>query len=471
MEGGPGTAWRLPGAHASRHGAIERARPGAQAHRHGGRRCIFVLALVLLGAGLSAAARAGEPGPDTMRVRIETGAGTDLTNELYYQDAFLDTTFLGRQRVSTPEARYAGILVAAVEGTRGERRVVYQLRNELSLGDRIQRDGFTLNWRDDFAEGWRLALLPSIEWRHDQTFGRDEQEWRGAARGRLRRDLSEATTAELGLAGDVLRAGGPGSEFLLDRDAGRASLAFDHLGLLGDEWRLGYALAIRAFPDSTARDHLEHEWEGRWRHPFLDRGAIAFETGGHRRQTRKPARDSRDAFWDEAASLEGEVRVASRWGLRSRAEVEAMQYDRPDSTSFFDYTIVRGRLAVRYELEGRWSLGLGPRGEILSSRLAPGEGYHEIGGALEFERLGAGALWSLTPAAGWREYDHAPDVGVLLDLHSSFAFYELDGFVDQRLPERLSLRATTSLRYERHTDPSEDGASLYLSLELRWLAR
>ena len=61
-------------------------------------------------------------------------------------------------------------------------------------------------------------------------------------------------------------------------------------------------------------------------------------------------------------------------------------------------------------------------------------------------------------------------MSALLDLHSSFAFYELDGFVDQRLPGRLTVRAMTSLRYEKHTDPSEDAASLYLSLELRWLA-
>ena len=47
---------------------------------------------------------------------------------------------------------------------------------------------------------------------------------------------------------------------------------------------------------------------------------------------------------------------------------------------------------------------------------------------------------------------------------------ELDAFVDQPLLDRLRLRVLTSLRYEFHTDAAQDAGSIYLSMQLRWLA-
>jgi hypothetical protein len=329
-----------------------------------------------------------------------------------------------------------------------------------------------MSWHDDLAPGWRVALNPSFEWRHDRTFGRDQEELRGSGSGRLRRSFAEAaTTAELGIGGDFVRTSGLGSEFLLDRNAGRASIALDHLGLLGDEWRLLYGVATRVFPDSSLRDHLEHGWEGRWRHAFIAGHSLTLETSGVRRQTRRNANNSRDNFWDEFATLEGDWCTAARWALRLRLDGEALQYDLQDSTIFFDYQIARARLGLRYESERHWSLSAGPRGEVLASRLNPGEGYREIGGAVDFEVLGSRALWSVTPAGGWRAYAQAPDAGSSLSLHSSYAFYGLEAFVDQALLDRLRLRALTSLRYEFHTDPSQDAGSIYLSMQLRWSAR
>jgi hypothetical protein len=441
------------------------------ARRHARLASARLLCLVL--SLLPAAARgAAAPGPDTVGVRIEAGAGTDITNELYYEDAFIDTTFLGRQRVDTPETRYAGILYAAVQGTRGERRATYQLQNELSIGDKVQRDVLSMSWRDDFAPGWRAVVNPTLEWRHDRTFDRDQEEWRGSVRGRVRRSFADdATIAELGATGDFVRTSGQGSEFLLDRNAARASIALDHLGLLGDEWRLGYGLAARVFPDSSVRDHLEHGWEGRWRHPFEAGHSLALEANGLRRQTIRIVTTSRDNFWEEFAAVEGEWRATERWSARLRLEGEAMQYDLEDSTVFFDYQIARARLGPRYESEGHWSLSAGPRAEILSSRLNPGESYRELGGAIEFEVLSSRALWSVTPAAGWRAYDQTPATTASVSLHSSYAFYELDVFADQALAERLRLRTSTSLRFELHTDDSQDAGSIYLSMQLRWMAR
>jgi hypothetical protein len=455
--------------------AESRAGAGDASAGHRSERSRIACAAMVVGALVLAAGivrGAGASGPDTTAVRIETGAGTDITNEQYYEDAFIDTTFLGRHRVSTPETRYAGVLYAAVLGTRGERRASYQLQNELSIGDKVKRDALNIDWRDDFAPRWRVVLSPTLEWRHDRTFDRDQEEWRGSGSGRLRRSFADAaTTAELGVAGDFVRTSGLGSEFLLDRNAGRASLALDHLGLLGDEWRLLYGFATRVFPDSSVRDHLEHQWEGRWRHESIAGHSLTLETNGLRRQTRRLVNNSRDNFWEEFATLEGDWCAAARWMLRLRLEGEALQYDLQDSTVFFDYQIARARLGLRYESEAHWSVSAGPRGEVLVSQLDPAEGYREMGGAVEFEVLGSQALWSVIPAAGWRAYDRAPAARPSLSLHSSFAFYELDAFVDQALPDRFRLRALTSLRYEFHTDPSQDAGSIYLSMQLRWSAR
>lgn len=416
-----------------------------------------------------AGATPGMAGPDTLSFRIETGAGADYSNELYYEDAFVDTTFLGRRRVDTPEPRYAGMLYTVLGGTYGRRRASWQVQNELSLGDKLRRDALGVVWRDEFAPDWRLVLTPGFEWRHDRSFDRDQSEVRGTFRGRLRRSFADETrAAELGVFADLLRSRGTGSEYLPDRNAVRGSFAVDHLGLLGDEWRLGYSLAARAFPDSASRDHLEHGFEARWRRPFGAGHAVLVEATGRRRQTRRFVPTTRDNYREEALALEGDWRAADRWVLRGRIDGEALQYDVEEPDVYFDYQVARARLALRHERDARWSLAAGPRAERLASRLSPGEEYLEVGGAVEFEWLGRRSLWSVSPSAGWREYDGVAGDALASGVHSSYAFYQLDAFVDQPLPAGMRLRAIVGLRHEAHTDPSQDAASVQLSTQLRW---
>lgn len=430
-------------------------------------------AFIMLGAlAWSAAGPArGEhlPGPDSTSFRFETGASADFTNELYYEDAYVDTTFLGRRLVDTPEPRYAGVLYALVQGTRGQRRASWQIQNELSLGDKVRRDALGISWRDEFAPDWRLVLNPAIEWRHDQSFERDQEEWRGSFRGRLRRSFAEEThAAELGVLADFVRSSGVGSEFLPDRNSLRGSVAIDHLGLLGDEWRVGYSLASRVFPDSTTRDHLEHVGEGRFRRMFGSGHVITVEATARRRQTRLVVTNSRDNYWEEGAMVEGDWRTSDRWGVRARVDGEALQYDLEEPDLYFDYRVGRARAGVRYESDAQWTLTVGPRVERLTAALSPDETYREVAGVVEFERLGGRSLWNIAPAVGRRDYDAASDGAVAAGLHSSYTFYALDAFVDQPLGDHLRLRALTGLRYESHTDPSQDAGSVQLSLQLRW---
>jgi hypothetical protein len=435
--------------------------------------CVAATALACAVASIAAnPACATLAGADTSRIRIETGPGMDLTNETYYEETFVDTTFLGRRRIATPESRVAGVVVSSIEGTRAQRSTSYRIDDELSLGDRLQRNALTAAWRQDVAPDLRLMLDPALEWRHDRTFDRDQQEWHAALRTRMRRTLADdATSIEGGIAGDVIRTRGPGSEFLLDRNSVTGAMAIDHLPLLGEEWRLGYALADRVFPDSSERDHVEHAWDAQWRHAFMGGSTLAIEALAQRRLPQHLALTSRDHFWTETASLDGDGRLGERWAVRVRLEGEAMQYDLEDSTVFFDYRIVRARLGLQLEREARWSLTVGPIGEVLMAPLAPGEAYREIGGEAQFELLGVGSWWNVTPAAGYRAYDSEGQAGLPGALHSSFTWVSLDAFIDQALPARARLRALTSLRYESHTDPSQNAASVYLSLQLRGIVR
>ena len=412
----------------------------------------------------------GTPG-DSLRWRFELGGSTDITNEIYFEDAFIDTAFLGRQQITSPEIRWAGVGYVGLSGTRAAGTTRYDFSDEVSVGNLLSRETAWLSWRADFAPDWRLVIGPNFDYRHDRTLDRDMNEWHGSMFARVRRDFTEdASALELGARGDVLRADGPGSEFVLDRNAAGGDLAFESFPAASPDWRVGYHFTAREFPDSTERDHYEHAWEARF-HSDRARGfGWSIETSGERRVTMRPAPTSRDNFWDERANATLDALNPDRWSLRAELDGEAIQYDVQDSTLFFNYQVVRAVVGPRLS-GGAWSLWIAPRAEALFSQLDPGEGYLETGGQVEFEYLGARAWWNVTPAAGWRQYANDPraiEEG-LGELHSSFAFYELTLFGDQALPARLRLRTMITARWEPHTDDVQNAGSLYFSVDVRRL--
>ena len=405
---------------------------------------------------------------DTIGLHAQIGMRADATNESYYEDGFVDTTFLGRRLVDTPEERYAGVLSTILAGTRDARVTRYRLQSEVSIGDRLEREYAGLSWRSILGPDWTWWLDPNGEHRRDRTFGRDLEEWRAALGARARRRLADdLTAAELGVRGELLRASGQGSEFHLDRNAVSFSSALDHLGLVGDEWRVGYRLSSRFFPHSTERDHVEHQWEARWKAVVPGGRWLAFDAAATRRVTVRVVPTSRDNFWVGNAAVEGRGDLDGSWGMGAGIEAEVTHYDLEDSTFFFDYQVARGRLGLRYEPRVQWVVEIGPRAEALFARLNPGEEYREWSGVLDLEFLGRGSWWNATPAAGWREYEDVASAGPgTPPLHSSYAFYGLDLTADQQLPAGLRFKAITALRWEYHVDPAQDARSLYASVEL-----
>ncbi len=411
--------------------------------------------------------------PDTSRVRFEIGTSFDATNEQFYEEAYIDTTFLGRRLVSTPQSRWAAVMLTALEGTRARRTLRYEFRNDLSLGNEEQHAALEGALWSDFAPDWRLFVAPRAEYRHDLTFGRDLTEWRAGLASRLRRALGLGTTfAEVGLAGDLLEASGTGADFLPDHYAGTGTLGLEGGGWSASDWQLRYRFTVREFPDSATRDHLEHGWDGEWRWIFGGGHILTLQGEGYRRATLQVAPTTRDDYWEEQGALGLELWPAGRLGLRARLESEGLQYDRQDTTVFLDSGLLRWKVGPRWQPSPSWTLTPGPRGEWLSSPRDPGEGYQEVGGDVDVEYVGRRAWWYVTPAAGWREYHAVPAdfTGLSVPgLHSSFAFYELSVLGDQPLPGALRLRVTGTARLERHTDPAQDARSLYFSVDLRRL--
>lgn len=403
---------------------------------------------------------------DTIQLRTLVGSRADITNESYYEDAFVDTTFLGRRVVGTPEQRYAAVVAATVTGTRNGRETRYRLQTEVSVGNRLQRGYAGLHWRHRLGTEWTASWSPSLEYRDDRSFDRDLQEWRAAVAGRLRRGLRDDLTGlELGFRSDLLRSDGMGAAFLPDRQTAATGVALDHMGLLGDEWRVGYQLTGRVFPDSSDRDQFEHLYEARWK-STAERGRwLAVEATGTRRVTLRLAPTSRDNYWSASGAVEGRADVASQWEIGARFEADDTRYDVEDSTLYFNYQTVRGQLELRYEAGLGLAVALGPRAEALFSRLNPGEGYQELGGALDLEHVGLGAWWNVTPTAGWRDYDEVPAAPVASG-HSSYAFYGVDLVADQALPLGFRFKVLGAFRWEFHLDPAQDARSVYTSVEI-----
>jgi hypothetical protein len=399
-------------------------------------------------------------------VELEVGVRMDATNESYYEDAFIDTTFLGRRLVGTPETRTAGVMSANWAGTRDARAHQYRLQTEASLGNLLEREFAGFSYRA-VGTDWTWIVDPNLEHRHDQTFGRSLDELRAAFGGRVRRSFADdLTAAELGARADLLRTEGAGSEFQPDRNGLALTTSIDHLGLLGEEWRVGYRLSVRAFPDSTVRDHEEHLLETRWKSGGSSRWA-SIDATGTRRIAMHEAPTSRDNFWIGEAALEARTDVRGPWSTGARAELEVTHYDVEDSTLYFDYQVARARAILRCEPSLRWSIELAPRVEALFATLDPGEEYREVGGVMDLEFLDRGSWWSVSPAAGWREYEDVPAAGPRSPpLHSSYAFYAIDMIADQRLPAGFRFKALGSFRWESHVDPAQDARSVYASLEL-----
>lgn len=406
---------------------------------------------------------------DSSSLRLEFGFRIDVSNESFFEESLDDTTFRDPVLLTTPEVLRLG--VAGLRWSRGGRasRGESYLAIEGGAGTSLQWANLDTRLSRDVGSHWRVSLDPRMGYRHDRTFDRDRDERRvGAVLRAQRRSGDRRHRIDLRTWGDWLRSSGAGSEYLLDRDIVGLAGAYERNDWRVGDGRLEYALAHRAFPDSLERDHLEHRAEASLRRDWAAGGSVSLGAQLERRSALRAVFDSRDQFWN--TTLQAELRLPERAGMNPlvRFESELQRYDTTDSLLYFDHSLYRAVGAVRVELRPGLALELGPEIEWLHAGYAPEEQYVESAGRLDVQWLGSGALWSITPAIGWREYGAGQGSGAI-GLRSSYAFFDASLVVDQPIPGGLRVRGFGYGRYERHQTQADDARSLYFSVDVRRL--
>jgi hypothetical protein len=403
-------------------------------------------------------------------VHVELGGNSDVTNERFYEDTFDDTTFIGRRLASSPEYRSAGVAALDAAGAipRGGR---FLLRQEATAGDHLLRSYTRLDLRGEPREGWRLSFAPELDARRDRSFGGDRRELRFRPDARVHvGSLDRADAWDLLAGGDWLRTSGTSEVTTLDRNAGRAWLRWAHTPLDALwESELGYGADVRAFPDSSNRDQVEHHGALTLRRLLPGSGSATIEAQLDRRLTLYATPSTRDHFWSDRVDANAFTHLHEALTAELWLSVDGYRYDRADSTVYFDYQLWTVRPAFRWTLAHDWSLRAGPRLEWLRAPLVPAERYREVAGELEAERLHGGDWWSIAPVAGWRQYERSAATVSLRepDLHTSYLFIEAEGFADVGLPGAIRARLSGTARFEQHEDPSQDASSLYFALDVR----
>jgi hypothetical protein len=410
------------------------------------------------------------PPPDSLHVHFELGASADASNEQFYEQTYTDTTFLGRQLHGTPQGSAAGVAAMELSGLRDQGRLSYALRPELALGDLVTRAGATGALGLRAGEHWRTLFEPRVQYSRDRSFGIERRELLAASTASARRRFDDGADAlELHLGGELLGTHGSTDPFLLAHRNVRFGAGWDHDGLLGLGWGAQYRLDVRTFPDSTNRDHVEHDGEISLRRDFLGGHSLSLVAGATRRIASHDVPGSRDRFFEARGELLGSLHFNDQYAGELLIEADGYRYDRPDSAVDFDYALTRIRTRVRRDFGERAWLAFGPRVEVLTAPWNAAERYVEVALPLELETLAAGHWWLLEPAAGTRAYQLS-ESGNSKDpaaIHSSYLFLETEVLGEQPLPQRMRARLTAIVRFEQHDDPSQDSRSLYFSLDLR----
>ncbi len=412
---------------------------------------------------------------DSVSVRVEIGASTEVSNEQFYESSIDDTTFLGRQLHSSPESRTTAVAMAELVRGAADGRWLARLAPDLVLGDGVKRIGTAAAVQFRPEGRTRYSLEPRFDYRDETTFGQVRRDWRAGLLGRWRRtSLDDVSTLRAALGTEVVRSLSGSDPFVLSGTSARAGFGYDRSPLFGWNWGLEYGAVARVYRDSTYRDHLEHRVSFTARRDVGIGHLVDVDVEVDRREALNHPENSRDRFLQARARAGASFALATNWSLRPEGGVEVVAYDDPDSLTDFDYAVSGASLDLRHEFGLAWRVSTGPRLEWLTSSWNPAEQYREFAWGVGVEYLTAHNWLSLAPAVGHRAYDEegsvATDVSLeSIPLHTNFDFLELTAFADQLLPGSLRVRALATLRGERHTDRDQDASSLYFSVDVRRL--
>ncbi|MFN8586325.1 MAG: hypothetical protein U0704_00880 [Candidatus Eisenbacteria bacterium] len=398
---------------------------------------------------------------------------SDVTNELFMQQTYSDTTFLGRHLVGEPEFRSG--MVASLDWARALRSGTWSLavRPDFVVGDKLSQLSITSSLRRPVVDRWSWSLEPTLQGSVDRSFGLDRRALGAVISGRARRELGWAReqALELRASGDFLQLVRQTRGYDLSHRNAMFGVGFERAGLAPFELRAEERTYVRTFPDSVARDHYEQQLSVSAAQDIGGTQTIAVRLQTNWRTTIYDAPSSRDRF----SLFEGQAEWTLHAGLQHTFQVqyegEATRYAEPDSLLDFDYQVHRTGAKWTWRLGSASSVSAGTRWEWLRAPWNPIERYREGAALLEFERFTLGTWLSIAPALVWRRYEETSS-GSGFDLevtHSHFDGVELFTMLDQAIPGGFRVRSTGMGRMEWHRTSADDSRSLYFSLDVRRL--
>jgi hypothetical protein len=439
----------------------------------------WLFSLVLLSSAGAVDCAAAEP-----EFRGNLGVGYDLTNQIYFEQTFDSTAFSGRHTVSDPEGRLQALADAFLRlGYGGESRL--RLENRLSAGEKLIRNLFFLDWKHEMGGRWRWLVRNELAYRRDSSFGPLQQDVREVALvGLEKRSADLSTSWRLDYRFDLAETRNDrGISFYPNYRYHRFSVGFDRFNWMGPEWGLRYTLGVRAFPDTSVRNYIDHAIESRFR--LRSAGGIGFEWRGF--VDRRSAREA-IALGDRYLYGEAEARlrlplVPNRWIVEVMGGFRGTSYDIPNA-AYFHNTIPRAEVSLRFEQFPHWTAttrlmteilrvpgggGLGDPEVDADAANAAREEYGQLAVRVDLERLGERAWFFISPSAGRRDFRRGATAETNLLARSSYWFAQVNTFAETRLGPVVLFRISLDLLHERHDIVSDDLTSLYLASELRYV--
>ena len=419
---------------------------------------------------------------DTLLQHYEVGVGYDLTNEIQFDQPFDTTAIQRRERVTEADGRLVGIGAATLE-LRYAGRSRLLLDQLLQAGPELVREQLHADWRHALPSLWRWLGGADLDYRHDTSFGLTRDDLLAGARlGAERAPLDYSSSLRLLYRFDLGNSQQEGAVRIYpDFYLHRAQIAYAHYGDLGSEWGLGYTLGYRSFPDTSARDYVDHQGEAFGRVRFGAGTEISARAGLDRRDAFSDSATG-DRFWqsDDELSLRQPISFES-WWLTIAGRFFGTGFDVP-TAALFNTFYWRQSAELRYEPGAAWageatleaeelrapnSGGLGDPDVSEDALNARREEYDQAALKLGLERIGATTVF-FEPAGGRRRYRIEATPANDLEAHSSYWFVSANGYADARLAHRFRFRASADYLYEFHDISADDVSSIYLTAELRY---
>ena len=453
------------------------SRPG-RSHATPGLGSLALLACLVLGGSggpgsCVAAARADSLAPDSVRLRWEVGAASDVTNELFMQDAYVDTTFLGKRLTGNPEVRSGMVAAANWKRSLGDGDWTVRVSPDVVVGDKLRKGTVASELRRTVLDGWNWSIVPELEMLSDESFSLERRQVRGSTIARARRNLgwSGDQSVELRAGAEMLDVLSASDAFLLSHRNAQLGVAYERNSLTAFDLHIDQRTQLRTFPDSSGRNHVEPQLYVSLGRDFAGNQNLSLQLGGIWRATLTPQQSTRDRYRNWTGQLDWTLYAGPSYNLSLGADEEWMQFAEPDSLLDFDYSVHRGEARVRRQWGGAFSAAVGGRGEWLRAPWNPLERYREAAALIELESLTSRAWYVLSPTVLWRDYE-VESQGQGFDLqpaHSDFTGLEIFLMLEQAIPGGVRLRGTGVGRVEWHRDSADDARSLYFSLDVRRL--